>query len=173
MTYLAEYIASLTESILAIWFLMKFNKISLKDSPLFFPAILLTFGISILFTHWTAFSVFHPIVSLVTFYIYTFSLKKAKLLTRILSPIIFMVALILIDTIVVFAFNALLQVDFSAIITGNSLVRYLFLLIVKLLLGITLSIIVKVFSIDHLFSVLDALLYIMFPIISLFTYMSL
>ena len=111
----------------------------------------------------------HPIISLIIFYIYAFTLKKARLLTKILSPIVFMIVLILIDTVVVFLFNALLNANFSVIIAGNNLIRYLFLLTVKLLLGIVLSIIVKIFSIDEHFSLYELILYLFFPVITLFT----
>lgn len=169
MALFIEYFANLIDAFLGTWFVMKFNKSSIHKCKWFFPTIVSTFAVANVFTHWQDFSMLHPVVFLLLLLGFSFSVKSDSLLRKIISPFIFMLTIIIVNSVIIFALSNLLHLPISDLVSKSFLGRYLHLLLCKIVLSAVILILCRLFTIKDHFSVYDLVLYLLFPIITVVT----
>lgn len=163
---LTEYSANLVEAIVAVIFVLRFNKGTLRKSPWTFPFAFALFTISNIFTHFTDFSIIQPFVFLAVLIGYAFTIKNTTVLRRIIAPVLFLIVTILCDTLNVFVLNSILNVPVQEIVSGSFLGRYLHIISSKIITISILMIINRVFSIEKKFQWFDLFTYLVFPIVT-------
>lgn len=167
MSLLIEYLANFADALLGVWFVTKLNRSSFQRAPFFLPAVALTFGILVFFTHFAEFGVWQTLLFFAVLAAYAFTLKKTSLARRILAPVIFHLVIILGNTAVIFVMSQVLQVSIEQLVTHSFLGRYLHILLCKIVTVVVLALIARFFTIEERFSWSDLLLYLIFPSITL------
>ena len=176
MGILIELAANLYDSALGIWFVMKLCGGNIKESKFFFPAIAVLFAATSVFSFFTNFSAILSLVILLILFSYSLTVKRAKLINRIMSSLLFNIVMIIVNSFVMFLLGKLLSTSIQNILTTSNANRYLAILLCKIIMTAILLILVRIFTIKSHFSFYDLLLYLFFPsvtVVTLYTFIQL
>ncbi len=173
MGILIEQIATLYDSAIGVWFVMKLCGGNIKESKFFFPTVALLYAVTNLFTYFANVMVMLTVIlSLVLFVIlfsYSLTIKTGKFINRIMSSLLFNVVMIIVNTLVIFSLGNILSVNIQDIINNSYMGRYLYILLCKVVMTAILLILVRIFTIKTHFSFYDLLLYLLFPCVTIVT----
>lgn len=128
-------------------------------------AVLLCFSISSACLFISDFSRLQSILIFITLLIYSLRLKSSSFLPKLLSPIIFKLVLIMVNTLCLIIYNYLFKYKLNDFITEVSMIRYLYMLSCKTILITALLIIVRIFSVKSSFRAIEIILYLYSPIV--------
>ena len=149
LSTLFEYGASLFDAILVVWFITRFNEKSfkIKINPFWIPALVLIYAYSIISDNYLSDNiVLSTVLYLVLYIAYAMLIERNKRLKAFFSAISFEVILILINTSVLYIVSASVG-DFAAALQGQeNYTRFVFLLLVKILLFSACKLLLRVFS---------------------------
>ena len=169
MGTLIELAANLYDSVLGIWFVLKLCGGNIKESKFFFPAIGVLFAATSVFSFFTNFSAILSLVIFLILFLYTLTIKKGKLINRIMSSLLFNIVMIIVNSFAIFLLSTLLSVSIQDVLTTSNSNRYLAMLLCKIVMTTVLLILVRIFTIKTQFSFYDLLLYLLFPCITVVT----
>lgn len=167
-----EQIATLYDSVICVWFVMKFCGGNIKESKLFFPTIALSFVIINIFSNFNNLIVNTVMLSVLLFIIlftYSLTIKSSKLINRILSSLLYNMVTIIINSLMIFVLSKILNTDVESLVSVTNINRYLLILICKIVMTAVLLILIRIFTIKSQFSFYDLLLYLLFPCITVVT----
>ena len=172
MIYIIEYLANLIDALGGVFFVTAFNKARLNNKLQiikFSYAAILIFSISNYFTHNTHFSEFHVLIMLAILYIYSLTIKNTRVLTRLISPLIYMLVLIIINTLILYSYSVFSPYRFDEIVFASSFHRYIYIFLCKIAMIVVLVLINRIFTIKERFSLIDLFLYLIFPLGTILT----
>ena len=169
MGLLIEILTNLFDSFIGTYFVLRMNKGRVKESRAFYPIALLCFAISTAFLFVNVFSVMHTVVITLILLGYAFSLKGHTVISAVLSVVIYELTLALASASIIFLLSNLFGIEIAAIGAGFSLERCLLLLSCKIILGTVLLLVMKFYTPEQYFKLIDFVLYLVAPIITIIT----
>lgn len=149
ITYLFESSISLFDSILCIYFMMKFNNSSWKKSRFAIPAIVLYFVVTLIGDYvMPNFNMATTIALLLISIAYAFTVCELHYVRAIIVACIYKIIFILLSTII-FNVLSLFYSDLDLILyAGKSIGRYIYVILHKVSLFAVSDLIVKIFNKD-------------------------
>ena len=163
--FLFELCTSLFDSVLYIYFILRYNGVSFRTSKLTVPAILLLFGVTVLGDH--LLPGFSTLISITLFLIATsFSLwvSKKNKLRAIIASCIYEISFILLSSLLYMAMSMFLN-DFDQLMQGSSgLGRYIYVLLHKIALFTTLHLVLRIFRAENLKNIWNGVLAFVFSL---------
>ena len=163
--FLFELCTSLFDSVLYIYFILRYNGVSFRTSKLTIPAILLLFGVTVLGDH--LLPGFSTLISITLFLIATsFSLwvSKKNKLRAIIASCIYEISFILLSSLLYMAMSMFLN-DFDQLMQGSSgLGRYIYVLLHKIALFTTLHLVLRIFRAENLKNIWNGVLAFVFSL---------
>lgn len=163
--FLFELCTSLFDSVLYIYFILRYNGVSFRTSKLTVPAILLLFGVTVLGDH--LLPGFSTLISITLFLIATsFSLwvSKKNKLRAIIASCIYEISFILLSSLLYMAMSIFLN-DFDQLMQGSSgLGRYIYVLLHKIALFTTLHFVLRIFRAENLKNIWNGVLAFVFSL---------
>lgn len=167
--FLFELCTSLFDSVLYIYFILRYNGVSFRTSKLTIPAILLLFGVTVLGDH--LLPGFSTLISITLFLIATsFSLwvSKKNKLRAIIASCIYEISFILLSSLLYMAMSMFLN-DFDQLMQGSSgLGRYIYVLLHKIALFTTLHLVLRIFRAENLKNIWNGVLAFVFSLTTMF-----
>ncbi len=165
---LFEYGANLYDSILEIWFVTRFCGYRVRDKKQSYIAMLVVFILQCLLTEFANNSlILSVMVPWLLVLGYTFTLPKASLVKRILSPTIVLLCMVLLNSLVLYSTTWLLKTDIENLWLVSSINRYIYIIIAKIVLTVAIVIIEKITDMDYSFSLMDLVLYFVSPMVTM------
>lgn len=175
LPFLSDLSANLFDAFLGVFFILTFCKCTFKEHKIAsLITVFLCFAISTVYLFISVFSLLQSILIFIVLLIFSLSLKSKPILPKILAPIIFEVVLIIVSTLCITAFGYIFGYRFNDFIVEVSALRYLSVLICKILLTVSLWLIVKLFALKTTFHAVDLVLYLFAPLMTvvvLYTFM--
>ncbi len=163
--FLFELCTSLFDSVLYIYFILRYNGASFRTSKLTVPAILLLFGVTVLGDH--LLPGFSTLISITLFLIATsFSLwvSKKNKLRAIIASCIYEISFILLSSLLYMGMSMFLN-DFDQLMQGSSgLGRYIYVLLHKIALFTTLHLVLRIFRAENLKNIWNGVLAFVFSL---------
>lgn len=163
--FLFELCTSLFDSVLYIYFILRYNGVSFRTSKLTVPAILLLFGVTVLGDH--LLPGFSTLISITLFLIATsFSLwvSKKNKLRAIIASCIYEISFILLSSLLYMGMSMFLN-DFDQLMQGSSgLGRYIYVLLHKIALFTTLHLVLRIFRAENLKNIWNGVLAFVFSL---------
>ncbi len=163
--FLFEFCTSLFDSVLYIYFILRYNGVSFRTSKLTIPAILLLFGVTVLGDH--LLPGFSTLISVTLFLIATsFSLwvSKKNKLRAIIASCIYEISFILLSSLLYMGMSMFLN-DFGQLMQGSSgLGRYIYVLLHKIALFTTLHLVLRIFRAENLKNIWNGVLAFVFSL---------
>jgi len=166
MGLIIEYAANLYDAFISTWFVLKLCKGKIRESKFFFPCIILIFIISNVFTHLSDFSMWLTLIIMLILLGYAFTIRSVETLIKIISPVIYTVVLIVVNSMVVYVLSNFLSIPIVDLATKSFFGRYLHICLCKLVMTTVLVWITKLIAFDKKFSVFDLLIYLLFPAVT-------
>jgi len=167
--FLFELCTSLFDSVLYIYFILRYNGVSFRTSKLTVPAILLLFGVTVLGDH--LLPGFSTLISITLFLIATsFSLwvSKKNKLRAIIASCIYEISFILLSSLLYMGMSMFLN-DFDQLMQGSSgLGRYIYVLLHKIALFTTLHLVLRIFRAENLKNIWNGVLAFVFSLTTMF-----
>lgn len=167
--FLFELCTSLFDSVLYIYFILRYNGVSFRASKLTVPAILLLFGVTVLGDH--LLPGFSTLISITLFLIATsFSLwiSKKNKLRAIIASCIYEISFILLSSLLYMGMSMFLN-DFDQLMQGSSgLGRYIYVLLHKIALFTTLHLVLRIFRAEDLKNIWNGVLAFVFSLTTMF-----
>ena len=167
--FLFELCTSLFDSVLYIYFILRYNGVSFRTSKLTVPAILLLFGVTVLGDH--LLPGFSTLISITLFLIATsFSLwvSKKNKLRAIIASCIYEISFILLSSLLYMTMSMFLN-DFDQLMQGSSgLGRYIYVLLHKIALFTTLHLVLRIFRAENLKNIWNGVLAFVFSLTTMF-----
>lgn len=167
--FLFELCTSLFDSVLYIYFILRYNGVSFRASKLTVPAILLLFGVTVLGDHFLP--GFSTLISITLFLIATsFSLwiSKKNKLRAIIASCIYEISFILLSSLLYMGMSMFLN-DFDQLMQGSSgLGRYIYVLLHKIALFTTLHLVLRIFRAEDLKNIWNGVLAFVFSLTTMF-----
>lgn len=167
--FLFELCTSLFDSVLYIYFILRYNGVSFQTSKLTVPAILLLFGVTVLGDH--LLPGFSTLISITLFLIATsFSLwvSKKNKLRAIIASCIYEISFILLSSLLYMTMSMFLN-DFDQLMQGSSgLGRYIYVLLHKIALFTTLHLVLRIFRAENLKNIWNGVLAFVFSLTTMF-----
>ena len=159
ITICFEIAASLFDSILAIWFVTNFCEIKNQRKWQFVCAVIAVFSFTLLSDRYmTGYNVLSIIITICIIVLYTILILHKITFKQILGACIFLLTLMLVSSLL-FACMSILASNFTDLLQGsNSTIRYIHVLLHKIILFAVLKLILSFFSIEGQISKLNALL---------------
>ena len=141
-----ESLISLIDSILCIYFILKFNNSSWKKSKFAIPAILLHFLITLVSDYFVPqFSLALSVVLLILAILYAISVCKKHYVRAIITACVYKMEFILLSSVIVTVLSQ--YMDFNELMYGsNSIGRYIFAVIHKVALFALSNLLAHVFN---------------------------
>lgn len=163
--FLFELCTSLFDSVLYIYFILRYNGVSFRTSKITVPAILLLFGVTVLGDH--LLPGFSTLISITLFLIATsFSLwvSKKNKLRAIIASCIYEISFILLSSLLYMGMSIFLN-DFDQLMQGSSgLGRYIYVLLHKIALFTTLHFVLRIFRAEDLKNIWNGVLALVFSL---------
>lgn len=151
LSFIFEYGASLFDAVLVVWFITKFCKkgFELKKNPYWIPAIGVIFVYTIFSDHFlSGYNALSTIIFLSLYIVYSLIIGWNCKLRAIVSAVAFEVILVLLSSFL-FMILSLLVNDFEAALQGaDNYVRYILLILHKVLLFAVCKILLRIFRSD-------------------------
>ncbi len=151
LNMLIEFGISLFDAVLCVYFISKFNDVSLSPryNKLSIPAVLVIFGFSIINDLFLAgFNLLGTFIFLVLYILYAISVVDKKYIKALVSACIFEVVFVLLSSLLYLIITFIIN-DYDQISQGaNGIFRYTYVIIHKIALFVVLKIILMVFSAD-------------------------
>ena len=167
--FLFELCTSLFDSVLYIYFILRYNGVSFRTSKLTVPAILLLFGVTVLGDH--LLPGFSTLISITLFLIATsFSLwvSKKNKLRAIIASCIYEISFILLSSLLYMTMSMFIN-DFDQLMQGSSgLGRYIYVLLHKIALFTTLHLVLRIFRAENLKNIWNGVLAFVFSLTTMF-----
>lgn len=164
-----ELAASLFDSILFVYFIIRYNRASFKTSKLTIPTVLLLFAITLIGDFWL--SDYITAVSVVAFFIVTaFSLwiSKKHIFRALIASCIYEMAFILLSSLI-YAIMSMIITDIDLLMQGSaSLGRYIYILLHKTALFTILQFVLHIFRSDEAMNVWNGILTFMLSLTTMF-----
>lgn len=160
-----EILACVVDALLAGWFISSFCKHKFfKLNVIIFIVFYSIFNVLNLFI--VIFSAFpiSTIINILGLMIFALSCQKVKVFIRILSVFIFEGALIIVNTLIVTTVGLIIGEEISTVLDNQGIVKITMLIMSKLFIFMTLSIIKKLTLKETSFKYPDYFLLILFPI---------
>ncbi len=165
---LFEYGANLYDSILEIWFVTNFCGHRVRDNKQSYLAMLILFIAQCLLNKFAYSSlILSVIVPWILVFGYSLTLSKTTLIKRLLSPTVFLLCIVLLNTLVLYSTTWLLNTDIADLWLVSSINRYIYLIIAKIVLTVAIVIIEKIVDVDYSFSLMDMVLYFVSPMVTM------
>ncbi|MBQ8895495.1 MAG: GHKL domain-containing protein [Clostridia bacterium] len=169
MSLFIELLVNLFDSVIGAYFVLKLNKGKVRENKAFLPVAALCFAVSTVFLFVNVFSLIHTLLITAILLAYAFSLKTHTVPSAILSVVIYELTLALSSVAVAFLLSNLFDIEVTAIASGFTLARCLFLLSCKLIVGAVLLSILKFYTPNRYFKPIDLVLYLVAPLITIIT----
>lgn len=149
ITHLFESSISLFDSILCIYFMMKFNNSSWKKSRFAIPAIVLYFVVTLIGDYvMPNFNMVTTIALLLISIAYAFTVCERHYVRAIIAACIYKMVFILLSSLIITVLS-LLFTDFQLLLYGgNSIGRYVYVVIHKVALFAILTFLIHIFNKD-------------------------
>ncbi|MBE6573234.1 MAG: GHKL domain-containing protein [Ruminococcaceae bacterium] len=166
MNYPIEYLANFIDALAGVWFVFRFNNGSVNNKKSiigFVLSVLSILTLSNYFTHYTHFSEYHVVIMTLMLYGFAFSIKNKRIVAKILSPLIYMLTLIIVNTLILYVYSLFSPNKFDEIVFASSFHRYIYIFLCKIAMISVLMIINRIFVIRERFSLIDLFLYLVFP----------
>ena len=164
-----ELIASLFDSVLYVYFILRYNGATFKTSKLTFPTILLLFSVTVLGDH--LLPGFSTLISITLFLIATsFSLwiSRNNKLRAIISSCIYEITFILLSSLLYMGMSMFLN-DFDQLMQGSSgLGRYIYVLLHKIALFTILHLVLRIFRSENSKNIWNGILAFIFSLTTIF-----
>lgn len=164
-----ELIASLFDSVLYVYFILRYNGATFKTSKLTFPTILLLFAVTVLGDH--LLPGFSTLISITLFLIATsFSLwiSRNNKLRAIISSCIYEITFILLSSLLYMGMSMFLN-DFDQLLQGSSgLGRYIYVLLHKIALFTILHLVLRIFRSENSKNIWNGILAFIFSLTTIF-----
>lgn len=159
ITLCFEIAANLFDSILAIWFVTNFCKIQTQGKWQPVCAVIAVFSFTLLSDRYmTGYNVLSIIITICIIVLYTILALRKITFKQILGACIFLLTLMLVSSLL-FTCMSTLASNFMDLLQGsNSTIRYIHVLLHKIILFAVLKLILSFFSIEGEISKLNALL---------------
>lgn len=174
VSFAVELFANLFDASLSVIFILQFCKCKYREHKVTSTiTILICFFISTAYLFISSFSILQSILIFIILLLFSLNLKTSTILPKLLSPIIFELALISVSTLCLVAYSYLFNYQFNNLVSEVSEIRYLYMLSCKIILTVALMIIIKIFSIKSSFRAIDFILYLFSPsmtVIVLYTF---
>lgn len=156
---LFEYGASLFDSILAVFFITKFNHERFKNNNYWLPAILVIFVYTIISDKFLpGFNTLSTVLFLTFYVIYALIVSKKQYVRAILSAFIFEITLALLSSVIYLIISMLIN-DFTSALQGaDNHVRHVYLVVHKVSLFAITKLILHVFKADESLDVKNGML---------------
>lgn len=157
-----EILGTAADVLLLIWFVPKFNEISLKKCPksLIWAAVLLAFQL-VADRLLRGFDLLYALIDFLIVLCFAFSLEKRKRLWHVFSAFVYVIVVMLFSTLVYALFSFVLD-DISLIVQGedtDAIPRFLYIVVCKLghfaLYGLLLQIFKKNRTLDWFSAILS------------------
>ena len=170
-----EYAVNIFDAFLAAWFVLKFNKASFKRNKQIFVVVISLFTTANLFYHFANNSLLLvTTVYLVILILFAFTIRGGNITSKILSPLIFILTLIITNSLCLVLVSGGMAKAVVAIWFEQTLIRYMYIVLCKIIMTSVLVLILRVFSINGKFKPSDLFLYLISPLVTamvLYTYM--
>lgn len=159
ITICFEIAASLFDSILAIWFVTNFCKIQTQSKWPSVCAVIAVFSFTLLSDRYmTGYNVLSIIITICIIVLYTILALRKITFKQILGACIFLLTLMLVSSLL-FACMSTLASNFTDLLQGsNSTIRYIHVLLHKIILFAVLKLILSFLSIEGQISKLNGIL---------------
>ena len=164
---LVEAGASFFDSILAVWFLTKFNYAGWRRNYCIIPAILIPFCFQLFSdAYLQGFSLISTSIQFILILTYAFLICKGHYYRAICSACIYKICLIVINSCIISLFSVFIDDFTSLLIGGNETVRYLMLFFSKLLMLLIFALILKFYNRESNGNLLNGILTFCFTTIT-------
>ena len=157
--------ANLVDAFLAFFFIMRMSRS--KVTPWFFVGIALHFTATTLLSLVNTFSIGTSIVNLAIMISYSFALKRTSVLQKILYPVMFEAILIILNTLFIIGISFVMRTEVNVVLSRGAVQRYIAIVTSKLLLLAIIMVIIRINSKKEKFGLLDFLVYLVMPVISM------
>lgn len=156
---LFEYGASLFDSILAIYFITKFNHKGFKDNVFWLPAIFLIFAYTIFSDIFLpGFNSLSTAIFLLLYVVYALLISKKPYVRALLSAFVFEIALALLSSVIYLVISIIVN-DFDSALQGaDNHVRNIYLVVHKVSLFAVSELILHIFKADDSLDIKNGLL---------------
>ena len=175
MMFIAELMANLYDAIIGTYFVLKFNKGTLKNNKHSYFIVLLCFLVSTVFLFINDFSLLHTIIITLILFIFAFSIKERSVFSAVLSPMLFEVTLALSNALLILTLSTAFDIDVATISVGFSFARCLLLFLSKVVITTVCLLILRLYKPINKIKPLDLVLYLLSPsitIVSLYSFLS-
>lgn len=171
---LIELIVSLFDSIICIYFLTKFNKISFKRTQLYVPisAVLILFLYSLINDFYlSGFNTIGTIIFLILYIIYSLvisNIYKTNYIRAILSAFMFEIVFVLLSSFLYVIISMYIN-DFNQLMQGaQNNIRYIYIIMHKISLFSILKLLLYFFKADHALDLANGALSFFFSLTTIF-----
>ncbi len=175
LNLIIEYAVNFYDALLAVHFVLKFNKSGFKENKLSFIPVVLIFTVSNLFLHFANDTLLlHILIFVVILFGFEFTIKTGSLVVKIISPIIFILTLIITNSVFLILLTGFSSATVIEIWFEYSLYRYMYILMCKIAMTAVLVLLLKTFSINGKIKTADLFLYFISPcvtVLALYSYM--
>ncbi len=168
-SFLFELSANLFDAWLGVFFVIKLNNGKVGDNII--PSTigtLLCFAVSTIYLYISVFSFLQSVIIFGILLFCSFLVKTGTWATKILGPIIFEVTLIIIATILSFLFSYIFSMSLNDLFSIATMERYLYVICCKIIISATLMLILRFFATSLKFRLMDLILYIVAPLMTVF-----
>ena len=146
---LFEYGANLYDSILEIWFVTNFCGSRVRDNKQSYVAMLILFIVQSLLSKFAYSSLILSVtLPWALVFCYTLTLGKVGIIKKILSPTVFLLCVVLLNTLVLYSITWILETDIENLWLVSSINRYIYLIIAKIVLTVAIVILEKIADVD-------------------------
>lgn len=168
MSIFMESITSLFDSIICVYFITKFNNVSLKKNKFVIPAILIIFGFTLINDYFmSGFNTFATFIFLAMYIIYSLTVAKGHYIRAILSAIMFEIVFVLLSSLIYMIISMTINNFNDALQGSGSPVRYIYMIIHKVSLFAVLKILLHVFKADHSLDLRNSILTFLFSFVTI------
>lgn len=154
-----EMLASLFDAILAIWFVTKYCKVANPNKRAFVLAVLLLYAFTLFSDRYmTGYNVFSILIAIIFIVLYTVIIMKKISFKQIFGACIYYLTLIASSSLLFMGMSALTS-DFAELLQGSdTTIRYIHVVLHKIVLYAVLKLILSFFILDGQISKLNAIL---------------
>ena len=169
MSIVIEYLACAFDAFIGVYFITKFCKSSLKNNIPAYATMFAVFTASVLLLYIQTNIIIELLIDFFIKLIYSLSIKKCTFIKRIISPIIYSLVLILVNTIILVSITNIFSLNMADIASTSFWGRYLYIIACKIIMTTILMIILRLYKFGDRFTITDLILYLIFPIVTVIT----